>query len=347
MFLWTALVAGFVFSVEATVRPPIAPPPGRNRTTSEKDYQTQWAAFLKMEEKTYLTQKIHDERYEIFKDNVDKINRHNSLGLQWTLGVTSFADLTAQEFKEQVVGGCVLGERENEDNVVPFNDTSSNPTSVDWSRGYTTPVKNQGQCGSCWAFSVTGAVESRYAIFHGSLTSLSEQELVDCGGSYGNNGCRGGLMDNGFAYVRDHRGLCSEASVPYRATESDRSCNSETSRCARYDGVTGYGDVKRYSTPQMEAAVAQGPVSVAVEADQSGWQLYKSGVFYGYCGSQLDHGVLAVGYSNLGQSHYWKVKNSWGTNWGEQGYIRLCKDCNANNGRGQCGILGQGSYPTV
>merc|ERR1719323_1221892 len=301
-----------------------------------------------MERKAYMTQAHHDERYEIFKDNVDKINRHNALGLSWKMGVTTFADLTEQEFKEQIVGGCTLPERKNDDRVIDLK-TDGNPTSVDWvAENKVTPVKNQGQCGSCWAFSTTGAIEARYAIARGSLTSLSEQELVDCAGSEGNNGCRGGLMDYGFEYVERQGGLCTESSFPYVAKTETRQCNALRSACGqKMDAISGYKDVRSSDSAALEAAVAQGPVSVAIEADQSAFQLYRSGVLTGRCGAQLDHGVLAVGYSNDAPTPYWKVKNSWGANWGEAGYIRLCKDCNANYGKGQCGILGQPSYPLV
>merc|ERR1719333_1508248 len=302
-----------------------------------------------MSGKRYLTQSHHDERFEIFKNNIDKINRHNSQGHSWWMGVTQFADLTADEFKEQIVGGCTLPQNKIRKELGVEADLSDNPTSVDWTtKNVVTPVKNQGQCGSCWAFSTTGAIEARYAIARGTLTSLSEQELVDCAGSEGNNGCRGGLMDYGFEYVEQQHGLCSESSFPYVAKTETRQCNALRSSCGqKLDPITNHADVKSRDSAALEAAVAQGPVSVAIEADQSAFQLYKSGVLTGRCGAQLDHGVLAVGYSNEGAQHYWKVKNSWGANWGENGYIRLCKDCNANYGKGQCGILGQPSYPIV
>jgi len=322
--------------------------PAKERTTTEEDYQKQWADFLKDNEKNYLSQTQHDERYEIFKDNIDKINTHNAKKLSWQMGVTPFADLTEEEFKEQIVGGCTLAERKNDDNVIYFDEETmaSNPTSVNWvTEGKITPVKNQGQCGSCWAFSTTGAIEGRVAIKTGVLTSLSEQELVDCAGSEGNNGCRGGLMDYGFEYVEKEGGLCTEEDFPYDAKTEIRQCNVMRSKCQHYDPISSHVDVKQDSSDDLETALAQGPVSVAIEADQSAFQLYRSGVLTGRCGTKLDHGVLAVGYSNEGSQHYWIVKNSWGSNWGENGYIRLCKDCGVNRGAGQCGILGQPSYP--
>jgi len=325
---------------------------GKNRTTTEQDYWKQWNDFQDMTGNNYLTQAEHDDRYEIFKDNIDIINRHNSQGLSWWLGVTPFADLTAQEFKDQIVGGCTMtDDRPRKETIL---DASDNPDRIDWvEQGKVTPVKNQGQCGSCWAFSTTGAVEARYAIKTGQLNSLSEQELVDCAGDEGNNGCRGGLMDYGFEYVQQESGLCLENEFPYDAKTETMKCEQKRSQCTHYDPIEGYTDVQKYSTEQLEAALKDGPVSIAIEADQTAFQLYKGGVLKGRCGHKLDHGVLAVGYDNTGTDHFWKVKNSWGPSWGEQGYIRLCKDCNANCSgignrcQGQCGLLGQPSFPKV
>jgi len=322
----------------------------KDRTTTEDDYQQQWAQFLKDHDKTYLSQSQHDERYEIFKDNVDRINIHNAKKLSWWMKVTQFADLTTEEFGEQVVGGCTMAERENDDHLIKVDveAETSLPSSVDWSLnpGVVTPPKNQGQCGSCWAFSTTGAVEAHYAIATGSLTSLSEQELVDCAAPEGNSGCEGGLMDFGFAYVVHHQGLCSESDFPYTARDEQYKCDEMRNSCTHYDKITTYADVQPYSVLGLELAVSQGPVSVAIEADQSDFQLYGGGVYTGNCGAKLDHGVLVVGYQNVGQK-YWKVKNSWGRTWGMEGYILLCKECGMNGGAGQCGVLTQPSYPIV
>jgi len=322
----------------------------KNRTTTEDDYWKQWNEFQDMTGNHYLTQSDHDNRFEIFKDNIDIINRHNAQGLSWWLGVTPFADLTADEFKKKIVGGCTLPDDKVRNELTL--DASDNPASIDWTtQGVVTPVKNQGQCGSCWAFSTTGAVEGRVAKATGKLNSLSEQELVDCGGVDGNNGCRGGLMDYGFEYVIQQKGLCLEADFPYDAKTETRLCDTKRSACQHYDNISGYHDVTKDSTEQLEAALVQGPVAIAIEADQTAFQLYKGGVLSGRCGKKLDHGVLAVGYDNRGSTHSWKVKNSWGPSWGENGYIRLCKDCNANcignRCQGQCGLLGSASYPTV
>merc|ERR1719334_2742471 len=186
-----------------------------------------------------------------------------------------------------------------------------------------------------------GAIEGRYFVSKGQLNSLSEQDLVDC--STQNSGCNGGLMDYGFKFVEDNGGLCSETDYPYVAYQHWR-CEEDS--CTKHDPISGYYDVVA-DTAALEAACSEGPVSIAIEADQSAFQQYSSGVMTGTCGTGLDHGVLLVGYGTDGGDDYWKVKNSWGKNWGESGYIRLCRNCNANNGEGQCGILLSASYPIV
>jgi hypothetical protein len=228
-------------------------------------------------------------------------------------------------------------------NVFIFPETNSVAGSVDWrTKGAVTPVKNQGQCGSCWAFSTTGSVEGAVAIKTGKLTSVSEQQLVDCSGAEGNQGCNGGLMDYAFEYIIKNGGLDTESDYAY--TARDGSCNAAKA-ATKASSISSYKDVAHNSEAQLIAAVTQQPVSVAIEADQSGFQLYKSGVFSGPCGTQLDHGVLAVGYNTDSTGkNYWIVKNSWGASWGLQGYILMAQGKGA---AGICGINMEPSYPTA
>ena len=217
------------------------------------------------------------------------------------------------------------------------------PESVDWVKGgAVTPVKNQGQCGSCWSFSATGAIEGANAITNGKLASLSEQELVDCSKRYGNMGCNGGLMDNAFHYVIDN-GLCSESDYPY--TASDDTCVSTD--CTPIVKISDCADVIVNNELALKEAVSKQPVSVAIEADTKTFQLYSSGVLTSdSCGTNLDHGVLVVGYGTEDDTPYWLVKNSWGDTWGEDGYIKIGRS-DSESSKGICGIAMQPSYPIV
>jgi len=321
------------------------------KSHTEEAYWEAWTAFHEMEDVIkrtagYVTKEEHDHRFSIFKDNMEKIKKHNSnKNNTWWMGITQFADMTAEEFGLHIHKGCYHGAKKTTSpNPFTAKDAKNGtaPDAVDWtSKGAVTPVKNQGSCGSCWAFSTTGAIEGRCQISTGTLTSLSEQDLVDC--SKANNGCNGGLMDNAFAYVKKKGGICTEQEYAYKA-KNELICHERW--CATKAGkITGYKDVTPNSEKDLMAAVAEGPVSIAIEADQQTFQLYKGGVFKGTCGDELDHGVLAVGYGEDGGDKYWKVKNSWGASWGEEGYIRMIRGVGTDDGEGQCGILKQPSYP--
>lgn len=282
-------------------------------------------------------------RFSVFRQNAAMIVAHNSKGLSWTMGLNQFADLNGDEFAAKYVGGYRAASTDKNYELSHLRNVDV-PTEVDWStKGAVTPIKNQGQCGSCWAFSTTGSTEGISFISTGKLPSLSEQQLVDCSGSFGNQGCNGGLMDNAFKYIISNKGICSEESYPY--TGADGTCKS--SSCTVAATITGYKDVPQDSDTAMMSAVAQQPVSVAVEADQSSFQFYTSGVLTSNaCGTNLDHGVLVVGYGSEQGDDFYKVKNSWGASWGLKGYILLGRGSSYNNGQGQCGVLMQPSYPT-
>lgn len=226
------------------------------------------------------------------------------------------------------------------------------PESVDWvAKGAVTPVKDQGQCGSCWSFSTTGALEGAYFSKYNVLESFSEQQLVDCDNRLNGGkdmGCKGGLMDNAFSWISKNGGLCTEESYPYVSgtTKTSGSCSSSCSVLSK-SAISKFVDVTPSSDNAMMAALSKQPVSIAIEADQKEFQLYKSGVFTGNCGTKLDHGVLLVGYGFFDGVDYWKVKNSWSTSWGDNGYILLGKGPDYNGGDGQCGLLLQGSYPLL
>merc|ERR1712159_695069 len=310
----------------------------------DDEYNTLWKAFKTDFKKAYDTVEEHAARFSTFKDNVDFITSHNARSEEhgYTVGINQFADMSSAEFKKTML---TYRADLKKPNPTPILDESNLADSVDWvAKGAVTPVKNQGQCGSCWAFSTTGSTEGAYQIATGKLLSFSEQELVDCAGSYGNQGCNGGLMDNGFKYL-EAKGDALESKYSYTGKTGSCSASKSSDPALAKGSVTSFNDVTSDSETQLLAAVSKGPVSVAIEADQSGFQFYKSGVFSGTCGTNLDHGVLVVGYGTDSGKDYWKVKNSWGATWGDKGYIMMAR--NIANKAGQCGIASQPSYPQV
>jgi len=263
----------------------------------------------------------------------------------YTLGMNAMGDMTHAEFKLTKLGYNHIDRAQMRKALAPPATVSAkaNPASVDWeAAGDVTGVKDQGQCGSCWSFSATGAIESARKISTGVLTSLSEQQLIDCSTAEGNQGCDGGLMDYAFEYVIKHKGLTTEAGYPYTAT-GPNACRIKTALATT---ITGYHDVTADNELALETAIAQQPVSVAIEADQSCFQFYSGGVMSNAaCGTNLDHGVLAVGYGTDAGKNYYKVKNSWGASWGVKGYILLGRG-GAVGAKGECGIQMAASYPT-
>jgi C1A family cysteine protease len=293
--------------------------------------------------------------FENWIDNDRFIEQHNLKNLSYILGHNQFSGMDQLEFSKYLIN---INDGSSLESFDFEYIESTLPTSVNWvESGAVSPVKDQGQCGSCWSFSTTGALEGAYYIKTNKLQLFSEQQLVDCdtlrnGGK--DMGCNGGLMDNAFKWIEKNGGLCSEIDYPYISgdTTKSASCNKE---CKTVDGsqVKGIVDVPPSDDNAMMNAIYKQPVSVAIEADQREFQLYKSGVFTGACGTNLDHGVLVVGYGIDGNNEYYLVKNSWGEFWGKNGYIMLGKgkDPNTNkpynNGSGQCGILLQASYPVL
>jgi cathepsin L len=305
-----------------------------------------WQLWKGTYNKQYSDAEEHVRR-AIWEDNLKKVQEHNlqaDLGEHtYWLGMNAYADMTINEFVKVMNGyNATLKATRPSRNTFKFDPSVKLPDTVDWrTEGYVTPVKDQGQCGSCWAFSATGSLEGQHFKSTKSLVSLSEQNLVDCSGKQGNQGCNGGLMDQAFEYIRVNNGIDTEPSYPYEAV--DRTCRFKAADVGATD--TGFTDITSKDEDALQQAVATvGPISVAIDASHSSFQLYKRGVYNEpRCSqTQLDHGVLAVGYGVEGSKDYWLVKNSWGTSWGTEGYIMMTR-----NKKNQCGIATASSYPTV
>jgi hypothetical protein len=284
----------------------------------------------------------HVNRASIYADNVAYIDAHNAKFAAgkstFDMGVNEFSALTHEEFKAINLGPKMPLRNQTNIEILPIvKNLAGTEDSVDWrAKGAVTPVKNQGQCGSCWSFSTTGSTEGRVQIATGKLISLSEQQLMDCSTAEGDHSCQGGLMDDAFQYIIKNGGIDTEEDYPYQMR--NEACNTEKE--ARHAAtITAFKDVERNNEAQLAAAVAQGPVSVAIEADQRAFQSYRSGILSAACGTKLDHGVLVVGYGD----GYWIVKNSWGASWGMDGYIQLARGTGSPSG--ECGIAMQPSYP--
>ncbi|AES89768.1 putative fruit bromelain [Medicago truncatula] len=296
--------------------------------------------------KVYKDLQERENRLKIFKENVNYIEASNNAGNNklYKLGINQFADLTNEEFiaSRNKFKGHMCSSITKTSTFKYEN--ASVPSTVDWrKKGAVTPVKNQGQCGCCWAFSAVAATEGIHKLSTGKLVSLSEQELVDCDTKGVDQGCEGGLMDDAFKFIIQNHGLNTEAQYPYQGVDGTCSANKASIHAVT---ITGYEDVPANNEQALQKAVANQPISVAIDASGSDFQFYKSGVFTGSCGTELDHGVTAVGYGvgNDG-TKYWLVKNSWGTDWGEEGYIKMQRGVDA--AEGLCGIAMEASYPTA
>ncbi|XP_058092328.1 senescence-specific cysteine protease SAG39-like [Magnolia sinica] len=314
------------------------------RTLQEASMSNKHKQWMAQYGRTYKDAAEKELRFKIFKDNVEFIESFNNAGdRSYKLSVNEFADQTNEEFKSTHNGFKPTQTRASRAASFMYENVTV-PASMDWrKKGAVTPIKDQGQCGCCWAFSAVAAMEGITQLKTGKLVSLSEQEVVDCDINGEDQGCEGGLMDDAFDFIRHNGGLTTEANYPYEGI--DGTCNSK--KAANHVAkINGYEDVTANSEKALLKAVANQPVSVAIDASGSDFQFYSSGVFMGDCGTELDHGVTAVGYGTADDgTKYWLVKNSWGTSWGEDGYIMMERDVDAEEGI--CGIAMQASYPTA
>ncbi|XP_066254184.1 cathepsin L-like [Euwallacea similis] len=300
-----------------------------------EEHGAQFQAFKLAHGKTYSNQVEEAKRFAIFRDNLRDIQEHNLLYAQglvsYSKAVNKFSDLSPEEFRAYLslhAKPTIKGTAYQKKGVKV-------PDSVDWRKeGYVTEVKDQGQCGSCWSFALTGSTEGAYFKSTGKLVSLSEQQLVDCTTNL-NYGCDGGYLDLTFPYIQEN-GLESEADYPY--TGADGTCQYDGSKVVAK--TTSYTSITEDEDGLLEAVATEGPISVAIDA--SYLSQYSSGIYSdNSCSSiSLNHGVLVVGYGSEDGKDYWIVKNSWG-DWGEEGYFRLLRGTN------ECGVAEDDVFPTI
>nr|BAN20083.1 cathepsin L [Riptortus pedestris] len=306
-----------------------------------------WHHFKEAFGKVYSDPQEEKLRKDIFLKHKSLIDEHNSLykegKVTFEMGINEFADLMDEEFRLLMLNQGLMAFSPRSSQLHQTEGTEEEGE-VDWrQKGAVTGVKNQGMCGSCWAFSVTGSLEGHHYVKNNELVALSEQNLVDCakGPKYRNQGCGGGWMTDSFRYILDNGGIDTAASYPYEARNGRCRFNNETIGAR----VSGYTEIPKDDEDALRDAVQnKGPVSVAIDASLYTFRFYRRGVYQDpLCGlAGLNHAVLAVGYGHHKKADYWLVKNSWGTAWGDSGYIKMRR-----NHKNHCGIATFASYPNV
>jgi len=297
-----------------------------------------WNQYMTEHRLSFGDEEVAEARFETFQDNLGVIRELNLRSNHATFGITKFTHLSQDEFKKQYLTLRTTDRSEGPvAELYSQNVINALPDTFDWrDKKAVTDVKDQGQCGSCWAFSATGNMEGQWFLAGHTLTSLSEQNLVDCDHECldpndCDAGCEGGLQPNAYNYVIKNGGIDTEDSYPYTA-EDDTCAFKANSVGAK---ISNWTFISKDEDQAQAYLVEHGPLAVAVDATI--WQFYITGVITVGCGTSLDHGVLIVGYGNetdiWGQQiTYWTIKNSWGADWGYSGYVYIEK------GTGCCGV---------
>ncbi|XP_026366398.1 pro-cathepsin H isoform X1 [Ursus americanus] len=281
----------------------------------------------------------YQHRLRTFVGNWRKINAHNAGNHTFKMGLNQFSDMSFAEIKRKYLWSEPQNCSATKGNYL--RGTGPYPPFVDWRKKgkFVSPVKNQGGCGSCWTFSTTGALESAIAIKTGKLLSLAEQQLVDCAQDFNNHGCQGGLPSQAFEYIRYNKGIMGEDSYPYKGQDGD--CKFQPSKAIAF--VKDVANITINDERAMVEAVAlYNPVSFAFEVT-SDFMMYRKGVYSSTSchktPDKVNHAVLAVGYGEQNGIPYWIVKNSWGPQWGMNGYFLI------ERGKNMCGLAACASYP--
>jgi C1A family cysteine protease len=295
-------------------------------------------SWTQTQNKLYSSPAEKNYRRNVFAFNYEKVAQMNKVFTHKS-ALNRFADLTEEEFVAKYTGLRYTGQEERK--VVKTESTLGQAASVDWrTQGAVNPVKDQGQCGSCWAFSATAAIEGAAQIKSKQLWNLAEQQMVDCGASTGNYGCNGGWMDFAFQYIQNVGGQAQTADYPYTARDG----NCKFAQSMAKVSISGFVDVSKSDCNGLIGAITKQPISVAIAANAI--MFYSSGVFASTaCGTSLNHGVTAVGYGTDNGQNFYLVRNSWGSGWGEAGYIRMSRDVQKDDGI--CGICMVASYPNA
>ncbi|XP_028287007.1 pro-cathepsin H [Parambassis ranga] len=306
---------------------------------SEQD-EFHFKLWMTQHNKVY-SMREYDQRLQVFTDHKRRIDKHNEGNHSFTMALNQFSDMTFSEFRESFLWSEPQNCSATRGNY--FSSNGPYPDSIDWRKkgNYVTDVKNQGSCGSCWTFSTTGCLESVTAIATRRLVPLSEQQLVDCAQDFNNHGCNGGLPSQAFEYIMYNKGLMTEQDYPYKAVEGI--CLYKPQLAAAF--VKDVMNITAYDEMGMVDAVAtRNPVSLAFEVT-SDFMHYDKGVYTSTechnTADKVNHAVLAVGYGEENGSPYWIVKNSWGPNWGIDGYFLI------ERGRNMCGLAACSSFPVV
>ncbi|CAI8609304.1 unnamed protein product [Vicia faba] len=308
---------------------------------SNKEVMRMYEKWIVKHQKVYNDLGEKNQRFEIFKDNLKFIDEHNAENHTYKVGLNKFADMSDEEYRMYLgtKTNNIKNKMSSERYAYKADDNDILPESVDW-RWAVGSIKDQGKCGSCWAFSTVAAVEAINKIVIGSFRNLSVQELVDCDRTK-STGCKGGYVDKAFEFIIKNGGLDSEEDYPYQ--ERQGTCDQEKKN-TKVLSIDGYEKVPRSNENALKKAVAHQPVTVAIEAYGGAFKLYESGVFTGDCGTKLDHAVLVVGYGSENGVDYWLVRNSWGTNWGVDGYFKIERNYRYSRA-GKCGIALFPSFP--